>query len=197
VPCDPPRLDASRLAQESPQIRRFVEKPPAGAQRIVGICSGGYILAAAGLLGKRATTHWNCAACHAVGLHRTLEVLARLPGAHCVLAATSGSDIQADGGMAFTGIKPSHSVERAALLCVPDRYGTVAAMEDQAYLRELRRLAIGARYVTSVCTGSLLLAAAGLLRGKRAACHWAWRHLRAEFGALLIQRESGRRACWW
>jgi cyclohexyl-isocyanide hydratase len=47
----------------------------------------------------------------------------------------------------------------------------------------LRRLAAGARYVTSVCTGSLVLGAAGLLRGKRAACHWAWRDLLTAFGA--------------
>jgi cyclohexyl-isocyanide hydratase len=69
-----------------------------------------------------------------------------------------------------------------ALLCVPGGFGTIAAMEDQVYLHELRRLAATARYVTSVCTGSLLLAAAGLLAGKRAACHWAWRESLRAFG---------------
>jgi transcriptional regulator GlxA family with amidase domain len=48
----------------------------------------------------------------------------------------------------------------------------------------IRRLAGTARYVTSVCTGSLILGAAGLLRGRRAACHWAWRDLLALFGAV-------------
>jgi len=48
----------------------------------------------------------------------------------------------------------------------------------------LRRLAGTARYVTSVCTGSLALGAAGLLRGKRAACHWAWRDLLVPFGGI-------------
>src|SRR5439155_4064724 len=52
------------------------------------------------------------------------------------------------------------------------------------FLRELRRLAASARFVTSVCTGSLVLGAAGLLRGKRAATHWAWRDLLAPFGAI-------------
>jgi cyclohexyl-isocyanide hydratase len=56
-------------------------------------------------------------------------------------------------------------------------------MADPGYLGELRRLAAQARYITSVCTGSLLLGAAGLLRGKRAACHWAFRELLALFGA--------------
>jgi transcriptional regulator GlxA family with amidase domain len=57
-------------------------------------------------------------------------------------------------------------------------------MQDAAYLEALRRLAAQARYVTSVCTGSLLLGAAGLLRGKRAACHWAFRELLPLFGAF-------------
>ena len=48
----------------------------------------------------------------------------------------------------------------------------------------MRRLALGATYITSVCTGSLILGAAGLLQGKRAACHWAWRGLLTEFGAI-------------
>jgi transcriptional regulator GlxA family with amidase domain len=55
-------------------------------------------------------------------------------------------------------------------------------MESKAFLSELRRLAARAQFVTSVCTGSLLLAAAGLLSGKRAACHWAWRELLTDFG---------------
>ena len=54
---------------------------------------------------------------------------------------------------------------------------------DEAFIMQVRRLGLGARYVTSVCTGSLILCAAGLLQGKRAACHWAWRHLLPLFGA--------------
>jgi transcriptional regulator GlxA family with amidase domain len=57
----------------------------------------------------------------------------------------------------------------------------VDAIEDHAFLAEIRRLGAGARYVTSVCTGSLVLAAAGLLNGKRAACHWYWRDLLGRF----------------
>jgi transcriptional regulator GlxA family with amidase domain len=57
-------------------------------------------------------------------------------------------------------------------------------MADEAYLAHLVRLAAASRYVTSVCTGSLLLGAAGLLRGRRAACHWAVRELLTFFGAI-------------
>jgi cyclohexyl-isocyanide hydratase len=112
------------------------------------------------------------------------EVFARLPGAQCILGSVAGGEIEADGGLTFANVKPLHEIGGAALLCVPGGFGTVAAMEDARYLTEIRRLAASARYVTSVCTGSLLLGAAGLLRGKRAACHWAWRELLSRFGAI-------------
>ena len=112
------------------------------------------------------------------------EIFARLPRARCVLASTDGGTIQGDGGITFSGVVRLADVTDCALLCVPGGFGTVAAMENQAFLSELRRLAARAQFVTSVCTGSLLLAAAGLLRGKRAACHWAWRELLADFGAI-------------
>jgi cyclohexyl-isocyanide hydratase len=59
-------------------------------------------------------------------------------------------------------------------------------MEDEETLAFLRRQAAGARYVTSVCTGSLVLGAAGLLRGKRAGTHWMSRDLLAAFGAVPV-----------
>ena len=110
------------------------------------------------------------------------EIFARLPRARCLLASVQGVPIQGDGGIAFSGIVRLADIETCELLCVPGGFGTVAAMEDQSYLSELQRLAAKAQFVTSVCTGSLLLAAAGLLRGRRAACHWAWRELLADFG---------------
>jgi cyclohexyl-isocyanide hydratase len=110
------------------------------------------------------------------------EVFSRLPGARCVLASVEGGAIQADGGITFSGIVKLADVRECSLLCVPGGFGTVAALDDRAFLAEIARLGAGAQYVTSVCTGSLLLAAAGLLRGRRAACHWAWRDLLSVFG---------------
>jgi cyclohexyl-isocyanide hydratase len=110
------------------------------------------------------------------------EVFARLPGAKCLLASVEGGTIQGDGGITFADVVRLGDVPECSLLCVPGGFGTVAAMENQIYLAEVRRLATTARYITSVCTGSLLLAAAGLLVGKRAACHWAWRESLSAFG---------------
>jgi cyclohexyl-isocyanide hydratase len=111
------------------------------------------------------------------------EVLARLPGAQCILASSTGGDVEADGGLVFTKVRRLADIERCALICVPGGFGTIEAMEDQELLTQLRRLAKTARYVTSVCTGALVLGAAGLLKGKRATSHWAWRDALSAFGA--------------
>lgn len=110
------------------------------------------------------------------------EVLSRLPDARCSLASVEGGELAADRALKFAGLQRLEDQPRCDLLCVPGGFGTVAAIEDARYLAEVRRLGLQARYVTSVCTGSLLLAAAGLLRGRRAACHWAWRDQLAAFG---------------
>lgn len=110
------------------------------------------------------------------------EVLSRLPDARCVLASVAGGEIEADKGLRFTGLVRLADVDECSLLCVPGGYGTVNAIEDPDYLRAVHEIGLMSRYVTSVCTGSLLLAAAGLLQGKRAASHWAWRDLLREFG---------------
>ena len=111
------------------------------------------------------------------------EVLARLPGARCILASSTGGDLEADGGLVFAKVRRLADIERCSLLCVPGGFGTIEAMEDQELLAQLRRLAGSARYVTSVCTGALVLGAAGLLKGKRATSHWAWRDSLSAFGA--------------
>jgi cyclohexyl-isocyanide hydratase len=113
-----------------------------------------------------------------------LEVFARLPQARIVLAATRAGTLSADSGLTFAGVRALTEVSDCSLLCVPGGYGCTEALEDPDFLAALRRLAAGARYVTSVCTGSLLLGAAGLLRGRRAACHWAFRELLGAFGAI-------------
>ncbi len=72
------------------------------------------------------------------------------------------------------------------VLFVPGGPGQISLMEDTGVLDFLRRQASGARYVTSVCTGSLVLAAAGLLTGYRATCHWLSLDQLAYFGAVPV-----------
>ena len=112
------------------------------------------------------------------------QVFSRLPGAEVILASRAGGAIETDG-ITFAGLRCLAEIPRCDVICVPGGFGvTDNAIADEEFLRELRRLAGGARYITSVCTGSLALGAAGLLRGKRAACHWAWRELLEVFGAI-------------
>jgi cyclohexyl-isocyanide hydratase len=72
------------------------------------------------------------------------------------------------------------------LICVPGGAGMNALLNDTETLDFIRRQAKGARYVTSVCTGSLVLGAAGLLQGKRAATHWLSREMLSVFGATQV-----------
>lgn len=111
------------------------------------------------------------------------QFLARLPGARVAVAWMEGGELEADG-LTFAGLARLPDVDACDILCVPGGFGTTAAIQDQAFLNQIRRLAELSRYVTSVCTGSLILGAAGLLTGKRAACHWAWRDQLALFGAI-------------
>ena len=111
-------------------------------------------------------------------------VFSRVPGATVILGSAQGAAIETDG-IIFAGLRRFADIERCDIICVPGGFGvTDNAIGDQEFLRELRRLADGARYITSVCTGSLALGAAGLLHGRRAACHWAWRELLPAFGAI-------------
>lgn len=119
------------------------------------------------------------------------QVFSRLPGAKVTAASIGGRDIEADG-LVFSSLADLAKLERCDLLCVPGGFGTTAAMLDEIFMAQVRRLAADARYVTSVCTGSLILASAGLLAGKRAATHWAWRDLLKPFGAIVSEARVER-----
>jgi putative intracellular protease/amidase len=116
------------------------------------------------------------------------QVLSRAPNADVTVASMHGADMAADG-LVFTRLADLTRIERCDLLLVPGGLGTPDAMLDRAFIAQIRRLGAGAKYLTSVCTGSLILAAAGFLAGKRAACHWAWRDLLTSFGAIV---DTGR-----
>ncbi len=106
-----------------------------------------------------------------------------LPDTRVIVASVAGRPVEANG-LVFSSLADLTAIDQCDLLCVPGGAGCGAAIEDPRYMAAIRRLAGGARYITSVCTGSLILGAAGLLVGKRAACHWAWRDSLSLFGAI-------------
>lgn len=110
------------------------------------------------------------------------EVLARMPGAAVTLASKEGGALETEMGLTFAGLTKLADVPSADLIMIPGGPGQTAAMLDPDFMAHVKRLGEGARYVTSVCTGSLILAAAGLLKGKRAGSHWAYRDLLSNFG---------------
>ena len=111
------------------------------------------------------------------------QVLSRIPGAVVHTAAREMKPVQTDGGFAILPSTGFADCPQADLLCVPGGFGTREVIQDKATLQFLRDQAAMAQYVTSVCTGSLALGAAGLLEGKRATSHWAYTSLLQKFGA--------------
>jgi cyclohexyl-isocyanide hydratase len=111
------------------------------------------------------------------------QFLSRAPNSQTIVASPQGGAVAADG-LVFADTMRIADVRSCDLICVPGGVGAAKMAQDEAFIRELRRLALGARYITSVCTGSLILGAAGLLRGRRAACHWAYAELLPLFGAI-------------
>ncbi|GAN79554.1 DJ-1/PfpI family protein [Acidocella aminolytica] len=111
------------------------------------------------------------------------QFLSRLPGSEVIIASPAGGDVLSEG-LIFAGTKRLADIGACDLICVPGGASATAVALDTAFIAEVRRLGLAARYITSVCTGSLILGAAGLLAGRRAACHWAWRYLLPLFGAV-------------
>lgn len=111
------------------------------------------------------------------------EVFARLPDVKVSIASPSGGTIISDTRVPIGASQKLADVQNCDLICVPggtDR-STMLTPDVQ---QELRRLSDGAKYVTSICNGSLILGAAGLLKGRRSACHWAQRNLLPQYGAI-------------
>jgi cyclohexyl-isocyanide hydratase len=114
------------------------------------------------------------------------QVLARVPGASLHMIWKTRDPIPTDSGFSIMPNTTFADCPKLDVICVPGGGGQVALMTDPETLDFLCRQAETARYVTSVCTGSLVLGAAGLLKGYRSACHWAWREMLSDFGAIPV-----------
>src|SRR4051794_37444465 len=112
------------------------------------------------------------------------EVLQRLPGATVKFVAAERGEYRTEQGMlAVVADFTMDEVTSADILVVPGGIGTRPLIEDQPTLEWIRAIDAGSEWTTSVCTGSLLLGAAGLLKGKKATTHWRVLDLLSNFGA--------------
>jgi putative intracellular protease/amidase len=111
------------------------------------------------------------------------QFLSRTPDLDVRVASLGGRPITADR-LTFANLEDLEAIESCDVLLVPGGGGCIDAIENDLFIKEISRLGATARYLTSVCSGSLILGAAGLLTGRRAACHWAWRDLLPVFGAI-------------
>jgi cyclohexyl-isocyanide hydratase len=114
------------------------------------------------------------------------EVFIKFPDARVHLVWKTRAPVTAGGGMQITPTTTFAECPQLDLICVPGGAGMNPLLNDAETLAFIRRQASGARYVTSVCTGALVLGAAGLLKGKRAATHWMSREMLAAFGATPV-----------
>jgi cyclohexyl-isocyanide hydratase len=112
------------------------------------------------------------------------EVLARVPNTEVIIASKEGGDLPTEMGLTFANLTKLADIDRADMIMIPGGPGQTQAMLDPDFMAQVKRLGESAKYLTSVCTGSLILGAAGLITGKRAGSHWAYRELLSAFGAI-------------
>lgn len=110
------------------------------------------------------------------------EILARVPGWSVSLVAETLDPVRTDRGLRIMPDTTRESAAPADLLVVPGGTGIDFAMLDPAWIAFVQLQAASAEHVFGICTGSLLLAAAGLLQGRRAGGHWQARDLLTQFG---------------
>ncbi|MGX7742602.1 DJ-1/PfpI family protein [Rhodopseudomonas parapalustris] len=113
-----------------------------------------------------------------------LQVFSRLPDTKVHLVAKTMAPVTSDTALMLPPTIDFAGCPQLDVICVPGGSGTDDLVSDEETLGFLRRQAEHARYVTSVCTGALVLGAAGLLRGYRATTHWSAIEDLAAFGAI-------------
>lgn len=114
------------------------------------------------------------------------EVFIKFPDAQVHLVWKTREPVTAGGGMQIVPTTSFAECPDLDIICVPGGAGMNPLLVDHETLDFIRRQALTAKYVTSVCTGSLVLGAAGLLKKKRATTHWMSHGMLAEFGAIPV-----------
>ncbi|WP_175883800.1 DJ-1/PfpI family protein [Burkholderia sp. BCC0044] len=124
------------------------------------------------------------------------EIFHRLPNTHVRYASLDGGNVTLEFGVVYGKTERLADIDKTDVILVPGGSDLSAPMRP-AYQAQIRRLAESAKHVTSVCNGSLVLAATGVLDGKRSACHWAFVNKLAEYGAIpvpdrFVEDDDGR-----
>jgi len=112
-----------------------------------------------------------------------VQVFSSVPGAKVHLIWKRIEPVSSDSVLMLRPTITFADCPQLDVICVPGGLGTDDMINDEEVLAFLRKQAVGAKYITSVCTGSLVLGAAGLLQGYRAATHWTAMDFLSEFGA--------------
>ena len=120
------------------------------------------------------------------------EVLARMPDTRVHLVASTLDPVRSEWGLTILPDATFADAPTLDVLCVPGGWGVNGRLDDEELLDFLRVRGERARYITSVCSGSLLLGAAGLLRGYRATTHWLSLDLLPLLGAESVRQRVVR-----
>lgn len=118
------------------------------------------------------------------------QILSRLGEAQVDLVWKTRDPVPTDAGFSILPTAIFAEVPYADILCVPGGFGLNDVIADDEAMAWVGAVGAGATWVTSVCTGSLILGAAGLLDGYRAGCHWAQRDMLPRFGAIPVDART-------
>lgn len=116
------------------------------------------------------------------------EVLARIPNAQVHVIWKTNDPVVSDSGLAILPTTTLAECPPLDVICIPGGPGQIDVMDDEAIVAFVRDMGHKAKYVTSVCTGALVLGAAGLLRGYNAATHWMSADQLPLFGATSVAK---------
>jgi len=117
------------------------------------------------------------------------EVLQRLPGYEVIFVGAERGEVRTDNGkLGLTIDATLDEVPHPEVLVVPGGMGTRPLLKDETILGWIRQVHETSTFTTSVCTGSLLLAAAGLLEGLTATTHWGAKNYLESFGATYTEQ---------
>jgi cyclohexyl-isocyanide hydratase len=115
------------------------------------------------------------------------QVFSRLGNVTLDLVWKDISPVKTDAGFSILPTATLADVVRADILCIPGGMGTTDVINDDAVMAWVKQIGVDAQWITSVCTGSLILGAAGFLKGYRATTHWAWMDYLPLFGAEPVK----------